>query len=342
MSRRSALRDRRLACSLTQAELAARAGVSRQLIAAVEAGRNTPAVDAALALAEALGTTVEALFAEPVSRVIGALGERLRDGSAIRVGRVGDQLVGAELADHGTAGAGWAKADGVLAGSDPRLFPGVSPAGCVIAGCDPALGIAEAMLSGLGSRSLLAISAPTGTSLRALEQTTVHAAVVHSRPADLPRPRVPVARWHFARWQVGLAVPHRFRRHSLGSILYHLPVIQRDPAATSQRAFERARSAAGLPPLRAGRRATGHIDAARRAATLSAAAVTTESAARTFDLSFLPLEDHAVEVWIANRWLDQPGIDALGETLATSAFTRRVSQVGGYDMSRCGETVDAP
>src|SRR5882762_8754112 len=108
------LRDRRLECGLTQAELAARAGVSRQLVAAVEAGHNAPAVDAALGLARALATTVEALFADTPSEVVAALGGRLRDGAPLRVGRVADRLVAAELADHGVAGAGWAKPDGVV------------------------------------------------------------------------------------------------------------------------------------------------------------------------------------------------------------------------------------
>ncbi len=342
MPSRSALRDRRLECGLTQAELAARAGVSRQLVAAVEAGRNTPAVDAALCLSRALGTTVEELFAEHPPDVVGALGEKLRDGAAIRVGRVGEQLVAAALPDHGVAGAAWAKADGVLDAGRLRLFPGSSPAGCVLAGCDPALGIAEAMLGGLGSRSLLAISAPTGTALRALQRGLVHAAVAHGRPDELLEPPVPVVRWHLARWQVGLAVPHRFRGHSFESILRSdLPIVRRDPAATSQQAFERARIASEIGVITLGPQATGHLDAARLASTLEAAAVTNEGAARTFDLSFIALEDHAVEVWIADRWLDHPGINALGEILTTTAFAERVTHFGGYDLSRCGERVTA-
>jgi DNA-binding XRE family transcriptional regulator len=316
--------------------------VTRQLIAAVEAGRNSPAVDAALGLARALGTTVEELFAEHDPDVVVALGDRLCDGAAIRVGRVGDQLVAAELPDHGVAGAAWAKADGVLDGGRLRLFPGASPAGSVLAGCDPAMGVAEAMLGGLGSHSLLAISAPTGTALRALQRGVVHAAVAHGRPDELPEPPVPVVRWHLARWQVGLAVRHRFRGHSFESILRgDLPIVRRAPAATSQQAFERARIAAGIEPIAVGPQATGHLDAARLAATLNAAAVTTEGAARTFDLSFIALEDHVVEVWIANRWLEHPGITALGETLASRAFTERVAHFGGYDLSHCGERVQA-
>jgi len=129
----SLLRERRLECGITQVELAARAGVSRQLVAAVEAGRNVPAVDAALRLAGALATSVEELFPEDPQEPHAALGGRLRNGAPLRVGRVGDHLVAAELADHGIAGAGWAKPDGVMDAGKLNLFPGAQPAGVVIA-----------------------------------------------------------------------------------------------------------------------------------------------------------------------------------------------------------------
>jgi DNA-binding XRE family transcriptional regulator len=335
----SQLRERRLECGLTQTELAARAGVSRQLVAAVEAGRNTPAVDAALRLARALATSVEQLFTEPAGDVVAALGGRVRDGALVRVGRVADQIVAAELADHGISGASWARPDGVFQLGKLRLFPGAAPAGIVIAGCDPALGVAEALLHGLGQCSLLAVSAPTGTALRALKRGHVHAAVVHGIPNELPKPPVPVIRWHLARWQVGLAtaVPG----DSLAAVLHgETPIAQRDAAAASQQAFERASAKAGITQPRSGPHAAGHIDAARLAAVANGAAVTTEAAARAFDLRFFTLEDHTVEIWLAERWLDHPGADALAGLLASSAFTKPVSHFGGYDLAGCGTHIE--
>jgi len=338
----SSLRERRLQCGLTQAELAARAGVSRQLVAAVEAGRNAPAVDAALSLAHALATSVEELFAPRPGEVVAALGRRLREGAPLRVGRVADQLVAAELDDHAVAGAGWAKPDAVLHAGQLRLFAGATPAGLVLAGCDPAFGVAERMLEGLGPRSLLAISAPSGVAVRALRRGRVHAAVVHGGRGQLPPPPIPVQRWHLACWPVGLAVGPRRGDDSLAAVLASdLPIVQRDPAAASQQAFDRARAAAGLGPPTPGPRATGHLDAARLAGTLGGAGVTTEAAARAFGLSFLALENHVVEVWIAQRWIDHPGVDALGDLLATAAFTERIAHFGGYDLTGCGARVDA-
>lgn len=339
---RRSLRTRRLEQGLTQSELAVRAGVSRQLVAAVEAGRNAPAVDAALRLARVLGTTVEALFAnDPAMHPAPAVGGPLADGAPVRVGRVGDRLVASELADHGVSATGWAKPDGVFTGGVVRLFPGATPAATVIAGCDPALGLAEALLDSVGPRRLLAIPAPTDTALGALAGEHVHAAVVHNLPRNLPEPPTPVARWHLARWQVGLGIAPDRRRHGIEAILQGgTTIVQRDPAAASQQAFLRAAADVGLTPPD-GPIAAGHIDAARTAALTGAAAVTTEAAARTFGLAFTPLEDHTVEIWIADRWSELPGIAALGEVLASGAFRERIARLGGYDLTGCGAPVAA-
>jgi DNA-binding XRE family transcriptional regulator len=333
----STLRDRRIAADLTQAELAARAGVSRQLVAAVESGRNSPGVDAALGLAAALGTSVEDLFAPaPRDVVVSVLGGRPVDGSLVRVGRVGDRLVTAPLADHGIAGAGWAAPDGVISDGSPQLFPGAHPMAAVVAGCDPALGLAAALLDDRGPRSLLTVSASTGQALAALTSGSVHAAVVHDRETALPRPPVPVTRWHLARWQVGVAVPADSPARTLADVLAQgWPVIQRMTSATSQQAFLRALAHDGLAPPD-GPVATGHLEAARIAATIHGAAITNEAAARAFGLRFVPLETHVVEVWIDARWSDLPGIAALGEVIGSPAFAERLAGIGGYDLTATG------
>jgi transcriptional regulator with XRE-family HTH domain/molybdate-binding protein len=333
----SPLRRRRLECGLTQTELAARAGVSRQLVAAVEAGQNAPAVDAALRLAGALAASVEELFSPAPLAVVPALGGRLRDGAPLKVGRIGDRLVAAELADHGAAGAAWAQPDGTLESGVLRLFAGATPAGFVIAGCDPALGVAESMLHGLGSRSLLAISTTTGAALGALRSGRVHAAVVHGPWAELPAPPVPVVRLQLARWQVGLATSPKLARESLEAFLVgDAPIVQRDPGAASQQALERtvARLGVDMPSPRL--RAAGHIDAARTAAMLDCAAVTTEAAADAFGLRFLALEGHTVQIWLARQWVDHPGASALGDLLVSAGFRERVEQFRGYDLVDCG------
>lgn len=59
------LREERARLDLTQADLAAKADVSRKTINTVENGVFIPSTDLALRLARALGTSVEALFQLP-------------------------------------------------------------------------------------------------------------------------------------------------------------------------------------------------------------------------------------------------------------------------------------
>ena len=61
--RSNGVRVARTARGLTQADLAAAVGVTRQTVVAVEAGDYAPSVYLALALAGHLGGTVEELFA---------------------------------------------------------------------------------------------------------------------------------------------------------------------------------------------------------------------------------------------------------------------------------------
>lgn len=54
--------QRFLAQEMTQAELGERIGVTRQTIAAIEAGRYSPTLEAAMRMAEVFGKPLEELF----------------------------------------------------------------------------------------------------------------------------------------------------------------------------------------------------------------------------------------------------------------------------------------
>jgi putative transcriptional regulator len=58
----NAVRTRRIAAQLTQAELGRLVGVSRQTVAQIEAGRSAPSALIALKLSHALGAPVDELF----------------------------------------------------------------------------------------------------------------------------------------------------------------------------------------------------------------------------------------------------------------------------------------
>lgn len=73
-ARDNTVRRARRAMELTQADLADRVGVSRQTIVALESGGYAPSVYLALALADVLGTSVEALFRPTATTTAGAVG----------------------------------------------------------------------------------------------------------------------------------------------------------------------------------------------------------------------------------------------------------------------------
>ncbi|MBV9380393.1 MAG: helix-turn-helix domain-containing protein [Streptosporangiaceae bacterium] len=112
------LRLARQARGLSQQHLAGMAGVTRQAVSAVESGHSDPSLRVALALARALGVTVEELFgpgdpAEPVGAVpVAPLGAA---GSRVALAPVGDRFVALPLRGDTAARAGFSPAGGLVA-----------------------------------------------------------------------------------------------------------------------------------------------------------------------------------------------------------------------------------
>lgn len=313
----------------TQAELARRAGVSRQLVGAVEAGRNLPRVDAALALAAALDVEAASLFSPTHRPQDVVTGDSPTDGSVLRVGRVGERTVTTAARTQWT---GWDVADALLENGQLRPFKPLRP-GVVLAGCEPALELLERWLreGGLGA---VAASCSSASALVALLDGRTHAAVVHAPAGDLPSPPSDeqVARLGLCSWQVGLAAPpgakHGWQEEALGG---RISVIQREDGAGVQAAFARA----------AGRRVDGpragsHLEAARMAVSSGLPAVTIEPAALVLGASFHALETQVAELWIGRKWLGEPAVDAALTELAGRRFKLRLDAIGGYDLSMCG------
>ena len=108
------LRLARQARGFSQQQLASMAGVSRQAVSAVESGHSDPSLRVALALAQALGMSVEELFGpgEPAAPVTAVSVAPLRGRTdRVALAPVGDRFVALPL--RGDAGAGpWLPAGG--------------------------------------------------------------------------------------------------------------------------------------------------------------------------------------------------------------------------------------
>jgi molybdate-binding protein len=64
--------------------------------------------------------------------------------------------------------------------------------------------------------------------------------------------------------------------------------------------------------------------------------VTIEPVATRLGLGFHELEEHAVELWVAERWIEHRGLAALVEALGAPALRDRLAVMPGYDLSRSG------
>lgn len=332
------IRSRRLARGLTQVQLAELAGVSRQLVGAVEADRHLPRVDAAVRLAAALSTSVEDLLAADTRAIEGVL-EPPEEGALVRIGRVGDRLMCVPVAG---SGEGWASADAQVRDGVVRVFGAERPA-LIVAGCDPIIGLASRLLEATSGLRVVPVATSSATATTVLAAGRSHAVTVHG--VDLAdAPAVPsVRRWHVARWRVGLAAPSELATGWVDDALTgRIPVVHREPGAGSQAAFERARRPEHGPgtPI-SGPRVGGHAEAAWRAATDQLVAVTIEPAARARGLVFHPLETHTSELWVAAQHVDNPLLHAFANEVTGARVYQRLAAIGGYDLADNGVEVVA-
>lgn len=330
----SSLRAIRRRAGFTQVELARRAGVSRQLVGAVEAGRHLPRVDAALALAGALDVDVADLFLASGGSVDVVSGDAPREGALVRLGTVGSLTVTAATR---IGVEGWDVADGAIEDGEVVAFSRQSP-GVVVAGCEPGLEVLERLLRQRGM-SALAVSASSGAAIEALVAGRVHAAVVHGiEPLEYQVPAsLAVTRYHLSRWRVGLAgPPEAARQWWTDAMAGRVLVVQRESSAGVQRAFE---SAVGRSDVDGPRVAT-HLEAARRGSHGGLPAVTIEPAALAVGAPFHALETHDAELWVAGQWAaDQTIVEAL-TMIDGPSFRKRLQAVGGYDLSDSGKRLE--
>jgi DNA-binding XRE family transcriptional regulator/molybdate-binding protein len=342
------IRAAREALGWSQTALAERAGVSRQLVSAIESGRHQPNVAAAIGIARALNMLVEELFAEPFTRAVPVLGEDqvMPDRPdtrevAVTVAAVGETVV-AVPARHGVINPErWAWADATMAADGAlTMLSGGSRGALVIAGCDPALGVLAEMTERHTGHRVLTAHASTGKSLDALAAGRVHGVVVHAPAGQMPVAPVPVRRWHLARWQVGVTSGRAAGVPTVEEIAErNLHVVQRDLGASTQSAFTRALQRIGAPMEVRGPIAEGHVDVARRVAAGAGAGLTMEAAARSFGLGFVPLEDHEVQVWIDARWANLPAVIAVLTIVGSAALKARLGLIGGYDLAMAATEV---
>jgi putative molybdopterin biosynthesis protein len=358
-----ALRLARQARGFSQQQLAGMAGVTRQAVSAVESGLSDPSLRVALALARALGMTVEELFGpgSPVSPVVARPVAPLGDEDArVALAPMGDEFVALPLSGDLVSRAGFLPADGLACGADGAGTQPVRPIvpprpTLVVAGCDPAMPLLETPLSLLEPPVALSWwPCPSQQALRLAADGLVHVAGAHLRgrsgdyntgPAGelLPQGGEVIG---FSSWREGLVLRPELagRIAGLGDVARGgLRLVNREPGSEARSVLDRELAGLGIDAGQLpgyGTRATGHLQvAAAIAAGLADAGIASEPAALAYGLAFIPLATERFDLVIPANLAGSREVQGLIKVLSSRWLLDQLASLPGYDASTCGEHV---
>jgi molybdate-binding protein/DNA-binding XRE family transcriptional regulator len=364
------VRKLRQEAGLQQKELAARVGVSRQTLSAIEAGTTVPSTALALDLARVLGCRVEDLFALaghdrplPVSLAPSfAPAPAVAAGSRVRLGFVRGRWLAHGLAGDNPSVVG-TPADGIVARQGRRSAT-VRPlrdddslrANLLVAGCDPALGLlAGHLLDGAARLRLHWIEAASEPALDALARGLVHVAGLHLFDAATGEHNVPAIRArlggaagptvvvNLAAWPQGLVIrPSQKTRIRRAADLAAPGVrfVAREPGSGARSLLERILGEAKLrlAQLDVVDTAYGHHAVARAVAAGEAdAGIATAEAAAAHGLAFVPLAEDRFDLVMLADTLAAASGQRVMETLASGRFRRDAGALAGYGTAKTGQ-----
>ncbi len=320
-------------------------GIPRSSVSAIEAGRLTPSVTAALAVAKALERGVEELFGG--GQAPGLEGdewawqpgfETIRYWAAETGGR--RLLYPAEP----LAGGAWPHdglcRDGVLHEHGKRDASRT----LVLAGCDPAAGLLAAEYAAAAGFRLLAFSRGGGAALDLLARGVVHVAALHRSTAERPLRNLETVRerlgggYRLLRcvdWQEGIALPAADRTRSVRSCARN---IRRWAAREKGAAARECLDDLLEKPVGNQRVVTSHAAVAEMVrGGWAQAGVCVRLCAEEAGLRFLPVRTESLDLCFPAALEHDPRIQALIRLLRSHAYRRLVDDLPGYDAARCGE-----
>jgi molybdate-binding protein/DNA-binding XRE family transcriptional regulator len=372
---RNNLKQVRTSLGLSQQDLAAMAGVTRQSVGGIEAGQYAPSATVALRLARALGCRVEELFwlDEDLPEITARVTAPVPAGEAVRVSlaRVGGNWMAHPLVGEAAFRTELIPADGV--GIMESASPAAAPAPTmrirplddpenlqqtvVLAGCSPALSLwaraAERWHPGLRVPWVFANSM---AGLERLARGEVHAAGLHLYDPETGEFNAPFVRRHLPGkaavlinlgvWEEGFLVragnPVSIRQ-AADLARPGVRFLNREPGAGSRQLLEHMLTAAGVPAGAVkgfGRVACSHTEVARAVAAGEAdAGVSTASVAAAFGLDFVPIHRVRYDMVFLKAYLEEPPVRQLIATLSHRWVRSQLETLGGYDTNQTGEVV---
>jgi molybdate-binding protein/DNA-binding XRE family transcriptional regulator len=371
MEVRTNLAEWRARRGLGASQLAAKIGVSRQTVYAIEAGTYVPNTVVSLKLARALDATVEEIFQigpedttqdQIVEATLLSDTESMTAGQLLRLCSVSGRLVAVaqESGDWGLPTADAALLEPVRA---EKRYPSAkvrilgdrwkkSP--CIlIAGCDPSVSTLAHSLQEQGCE-LVVVYQNSSRSLELLHDGLAHIAGTHLVEKDTGKTdlqpitglfgRNSVAIFSYAIWEEGLVIAQGNPKRISGVAdlaRKGVRITNREPGAGCRRLLDDMLHKAGIAAkqIKGYERVTaGHLPAARlvRSGEVDCC-IGTPAVARALGLDFISLAQKPYHLVIRRTHVNLSPIQTLIETLGRSSFRHEVEACTGYNMRSAGD-----
>ncbi|HEY9626830.1 MAG TPA: substrate-binding domain-containing protein [Coleofasciculaceae cyanobacterium] len=365
----NSLKQTRQRLAMSQQDLAAIAGVSRQTISGVESGQYAPSTTVALRLAKALGCQVENLFwlDQSAAEMDAIPAQSLPEGKNLRLtlAQVGGRWIAHPLVGQGAFRTEMIPADGEgtwNSGSEAMRVTLLDDAEkfqhtVVLAGCTPALSLwaraAERWHPNLRVHWTLDNST---LALQRLLQGEVHVAGMHLYDAATQEHNVSFVRAalqgtaavliNLGIWEEGLLIqPHNPRGLKTVADLAQpqVTIVNREAGAGSRQLLEQSLQQHKIPfaAIKGFEQvAYSHVEVAQAVASGRATAgVSTAAVAAAFGLGFISLRRARYDLVVLKPYLEEAPLQQLLSTLGHRRVLSQLEALGGYDTSQTGEVV---
>lgn len=329
----------------SQVELARRAGVPRSSVNAIEAGRLTPAVTAALALAAVLECSVEELFgtggAAPATAGPEWAWAPEVDPSRFWEAEVSGRrlLYPVEAPALNPQPHDGVSAAGILQGGMPDL----AAATLVMACCDPAAGLLAAAYARETGGRLLVLPRGGAAAMELLRRGLVHVAGLHHSTPDHPDRNAELVQSSSAdkfqllravEWETGVAVPAASGFRSLAAVVKHSRRwALREPGSAARECLDELVEGVRI----SGQVVPGHTAVAEAVRSgWAEAGVCVRLPAADSGLDFLPVRKERLDFCFATAAAHDPRLRALVRVLRSRSHRQMLSELPGYDARETG------
>jgi molybdate-binding protein/transcriptional regulator with XRE-family HTH domain len=342
------VRQCRTAHGWSQQELASRAGLSRTGVSAIESGRLVPSVAAALALAKALGSSVEELFqsGEPGANVLTWAEPTRQHPTRFWTASVGGRRIAYAVEDS-TMQSTWHDGVSQVGRLDSRAIRDADRT-LVVASCDPAAGLLAAEYARMTPFRMLVLRRSSREALRLLASGVAHLAGVHFASTSAAEENLALIReivgkgyriLRVARWEEGLAVSPLVKGTTVRTLLRsRLRWVGREEGSAARACLDEI--LAGKPSPR--RMTRDHRGVAQAIADGWAdAGVCLRLASEEAGLRFMLVRHEYYDLCFAAELESEPRVAAMIHLVRSADVRQKLGDLPGYDCRQAGAVRDA-